>query len=81
MILSPVTPVTMTGKRAHLAHENQSEVIVGHLAGGAQREVRGDKSARAGELTFAALDAPHHRESLPTLGRWSAAPNHIPADS
>lgn len=46
------------------AHKDQPEVIVDHLAGGAQREVRGDKSARAGELTFVPVYAPHHRAML-----------------
>jgi hypothetical protein len=46
------------------AHENHAEVIIGDLAGAAQCEVRGDQSARAGELTFAALDPSDYRAML-----------------
>src|ERR1700722_18501495 len=40
-------------------HKDHSELIVGHVAGVAEREVRLDKSAGAGELPLAAIDAPH----------------------
>src|ERR1700733_10130115 len=45
-------------------HEDYAEVIVGYVARVAQREVRCDVSAGAGELAFAAVDAPHHGARL-----------------
>jgi hypothetical protein len=64
--LTAVTPrpVSTTRNYAHSSHENHSEVIVGHLASGAQGEVRGDNSARARKLTFTAVYLPHHRAML-----------------
>jgi hypothetical protein len=58
------------------SHENQAEVVIDHLAGGAQYEVRGDKPARAGELTFAVLDSPHHRPMLQRRVRTFAKEAH-----
>ena len=45
-------------------HENHTKVIVGHLAGRAQSEIRRYNSARTGKLTFTAVDPPHHRAML-----------------